>query len=95
MRKYETMYIIRPDSTEEKYPQVVEKYAALIQNNGGEIVKTDIWGRRRLAYEINKFQEGFYVVVKFLGDAKLPAELERNFRISDDVIRYLVVNEEE
>ena len=94
MRKYETMYIIRPDLAEEKYPQVMEKYAALIQNNGGEIVKTDIWGRRRLAYEIAKLQEGYYVVVKFLADAAFPAELERNFRISDDIIRYLVVNEE-
>jgi small subunit ribosomal protein S6 len=95
MRAYEAMYIIRPDFDEEKVQATVEKYSSLIQNNGGELVKVDLWGKRRLAYEINKIREGYYVLVKFNGVPETPAELERNFKISDDVIRYLIVKEGE
>lgn len=95
MRAYETMYIIRPEYDEEKVQSVVEKYSTLIQNNGGELVKVDLWGKRRLAYEIDKIREGHYVLVKFKGEPETPAELERIFKISDDVIRYLIVKEGE
>jgi len=95
MRKYEVMYIIKPNFEEEKYREIVEKYNALIQSNGGEVLKVEPWGKRRLAYEINKIREGYYVLVNFEGPQDLPAELERNFRIADDIIRYLVVREEE
>ncbi|ATW26232.1 30S ribosomal protein S6 [Candidatus Formimonas warabiya] len=95
MRAYEAMYIIRPDFDEEKVQATMEKYSSLIQNNGGELVKVDLWGKRRLAYEINKLREGFYVLAKFNGAPETPAELERNFKISDDVIRYLIVKEGE
>ncbi len=95
MRAYEAMYIIRPDFDEEKLQAAIEKYSSLIQNNGGELVKVDLWGKRRLAYEIKKLREGYYVLVKFNGSAETPAELERNFKISDDVIRYLIVKEGE
>ncbi|MCR6545549.1 30S ribosomal protein S6 [Dehalobacterium formicoaceticum] len=95
MRAYEAMYIIRPDFDEEKVKATMEKYSTLIQNNGGELGKVDLWGKRRLAYEVKKLHEGFYVLMKFNGQAEVPAELERNFKISDDVIRYLVVKEEE
>ena len=91
MRKYETMYIIRPDLTEEKYPQVVEKYAALIQNNGGEIVKTDIWGRRRLAYEINKKSDGIYVVIDLNCKIETVKELDRQLSLNEAVLRTKVV----
>jgi len=95
MRAYEAMYIIRPDFDEEKTQATIEKYSTLIQNNGGELVKLEPWGKRRLAYEINKLREGYYVLMKFKGETKTPAELERNFKISDDVIRYLIVKEGE
>lgn len=95
MRAYEAMYVIRPDYDEEKIQATVEKYSSLIQNNGGELVKVDLWGKRRLAYEINKLREGYYVLAKFNGQPGTPAELERNFKISDDVIRYLIVKEGE
>ncbi|MGI6065268.1 MAG: 30S ribosomal protein S6 [Bacillota bacterium] len=95
MRAYEAMYIIRPDLDEEKIQATIEKYSSLIQNNGGELVKVDPWGKRRLAYEVKKFREGYYVLVYFKGTQETPAELERNFKISDDVIRYIVVREEE
>ncbi|HIU10758.1 MAG TPA: 30S ribosomal protein S6 [Candidatus Avidehalobacter gallistercoris] len=90
MRDYEAMYILRPEMAEEEYAAAVEKFNALIQANGGEVVKTDIWGKRRLAYEIEKLREGYYVLVTFKAEPELPQELERNFRIADSVLRYLV-----
>ena len=91
MRKYEAMYIIKPSFEEDKYQEIIEKYTALIQNNGGEVTKVDPWGKRRLAYEIDKIREGYYVLVEFNADIELPAELERNFRIADEIMRYMVV----
>lgn len=91
MQEYEVMYIIRPNYEEEKYAQIIEKFNTLIQANGGEVVKTEPWGKRRLAYEIEKLREGYYVLVNFKAPADLPAELERNFRNADDVMRYLVI----
>ena len=91
MREYEAMYIVKPNYDEEQYAQFVEKYNALIQNNGGEIIKVEPWGKRRLAYEIDKLREGYYVLVRFNAEADVPAELERNFKIADEIMRYLVV----
>ena len=85
------MNIVRPGFEDEKYAAVVEKFNAIIEANGGEVVKTDLWGKRRLAYEIEKVREGYYVLVTFKAPADLPAELERNFRIADDIMRYMVV----
>jgi small subunit ribosomal protein S6 len=95
MRKYEVIYIIKPNLEEEKYSEIVEKYNALIQTNGGEILKTEPWGKRRLAYEIDKIREGYYVLLHILAPVELPIELERNFKIADEVIRYLTVKIEE
>ena len=91
MREYEAIYIVKPSYDEEQYAQFVEKYSALIQNNGGEIIKVEPWGKRRLAYEIDKLREGYYVLVRFNAEADVPAELERNFKIADEIMRYLVV----
>ena len=91
MREYEVMYIIKPDLEEEKYASIIEKYNTLIQNNGGEIISVEPWGKRRLAYEIEKLREGYYVLLRIKAEPELPAELERNFRIADEVIRYLIV----
>jgi len=91
MRDYEVVYIIKPGFDDEKYNAIVERYNTLIQNNGGEIVKVDLWGKRRLAYEIEKLREGYYVLVQFKAETALPEELERNLKIADDIMRYLVV----
>ncbi len=68
----------------------MDKFSAIVTDNGGTIDKCDEWGKRRLAYAINYKNEGYYVLLQFTGDAKLPAELERNFKISDNILRYLV-----
>ena len=89
--KYEVMYIIDSAVEDEARKGVVEKFSTLITENGGVIEKTDEWGKRRLAYPINKKNEGYYVLMHFEAAPELPKELERNFQISDDVIRYLVI----
>ncbi len=95
MRKYEVMYIIKPDLEESKYPEIIEKYNTLIQNNGGEVLKVEPWGKRRLAYEINKLREGYYVLLQMACSPDFPAELERNFKIADEIMRFLVTRIEE
>lgn len=94
MRKYEVMYIIRPDLEQEQIQATVEKFQGIITNNGGEITKHDVMGKRRLAYEINKFRDGHYVLVNFNATPEVVAELDRVMKISDEIIRYLIVNDE-
>lgn len=92
MRKYEVMYIVRPDLEQEAVQAVVEKFQGIIQN-GGEITKHDVMGKRRLAYEINKIRDGIYVLVNFTATPDVVAELERILKISDEVIRYLITKD--
>lgn len=91
MREYEVMYIIKPGFEDDKYNQVMEKYNALVQTNGGQIIKVEPWGKRRLAYEIDKLREGYYVLMRINGETELPRELERNFKIADEIMRYLII----
>jgi small subunit ribosomal protein S6 len=90
MRKYEVMYIIRTDVEEEAVQSLIEKFQGII-SNGGEITKHNVMGKRRLAYEINKHRDGIYVLVNFSSAPTVVAELERILKISDEVIRYLIV----
>ncbi|MCC2683481.1 MAG: ribosomal protein [Paenibacillaceae bacterium] len=92
MRKYEVMYILRTDLDQDAVQAAVEKYQGII-NNGGEIIKQDVMGKRRLAYEINKFRDGTYVLVDFNGTPEVVAELDRVMKISDEIIRYLIVRD--
>ena len=94
MRKYEAMFILRPDLEEEKRNELIEKFKTIISNDG-EVEEVNEWGMKKLAYEIKKFKEGYYVLANFKANTDLPKELERNFRISDNVIRYMVINLEE
>lgn len=95
MRAYEVMYIIRPELDEEQTTAVIEKFKNLIENNGGEIAKLDKWGKRKLAYEIKRSREGFYVLIEFNGEAEAVAELDRVFRITDEVLKHLIIRKGE
>ncbi|SDY36987.1 30S ribosomal protein S6 [Thermoactinomyces sp. DSM 45892] len=95
MHKYELMYIVRPDMDEEAVKTTREKVAGVITNNGGEVVKTDDMGKRRLAYLIDKYREGVYTVVNFNGEATMVSELERVINIDENIIRHMVVNMDE
>jgi len=91
MRKYEVMYIIRTDVEQEQVQATVEKFQNIITNGGGEITKHDLMGKRRLAYEINKFRDGHYVLVNFNAEPAVVAELDRVLKITDEIIRHLIV----
>ncbi|NLM51641.1 MAG: 30S ribosomal protein S6 [Firmicutes bacterium] len=96
MIKYETMFILKPDLEEDAYTALIERFTGLIEAEGGEVTNLERMGKRKLAYEVKKkYREGYYVLINFKGEPNVTAELERNFRIVDDVIRYLIVKEEE
>ena len=92
MNNYESMYILKPDMEDERRQALIQRFAEIVTANGGEISQIDEWGKRRLAYPINYINDGFYVLMTFKAPPTLPRELERNYKISDDVIRYIVVN---
>ena len=90
MNKYESLYVIVPDLTEEENASVIEKFSSIIAANGGEIENVDEWGKRRLAYTIDYKTEGYYVLVVFSAPAEVPAELERNLKNDERIMRYKV-----
>nr|B8HR63.1 RecName: Full=Small ribosomal subunit protein bS6; AltName: Full=30S ribosomal protein S6 [Cyanothece sp. PCC 7425] len=92
---YETMYIIRPDLGEETVDQVINQYQSLLRDQGAEDVQTQHRGKRRLAYEIRKFREGIYVQMNYKAAGPLVANLQRAMRLSDEVIRYLTICQDE
>ncbi|MGE5572550.1 MAG: 30S ribosomal protein S6 [Bacillota bacterium] len=91
MRDYEAMFIIKPDLEEEAVNATVAKFQDLVTGGGGTVNKLDRWGKRRLAYEIAGYTEGLYVVMDFSAESSVARELERVFRITDEVIRHLIV----
>ncbi len=93
MNKYEAMYIVTPEMEDEAIKSVIEKFSGIITANGGEIEKTDEWGRKKLAYPIDYKTEGYYVLVNFAAAPELPRELERNFRNDESILRYMVVRQ--
>ena len=94
-RKYEIMYIIRPDIEEEAQKAVIERFSAILTDNGATIDKVDEMGSRRLAYEINNYRDGYYVVVTFQGDETAVNEFDRQAKFSDDIIRHMAIRLDE
>jgi small subunit ribosomal protein S6 len=91
MNRYETIFVINPDLGEDEVQNVVTKFTGIISSQNGVQLKLDEWGRRRLAYKIEKFSQGYYVLADFAGLPAGVAELERNLKIDDRVIRFLSV----
>ena len=91
MRHYETIFIASPTLTDEQSDELVKQYEGIIAEQGGELLKTDKWGRKKLAYEVQKFSEGYYTLFEMNAGPTLIAELERRFRNNDAVIKYLSV----
>lgn len=90
MRRYELMLIIRPDAPDEKAAAVIDRTTRYVVASGGQIVKVAPWGRRRLAYPIDRHRDGSYHIVVFESPAEAIAELERSLQITEEVLRYLV-----
>lgn len=91
---YETMYILRPDLSEEAVDNSIGKYQTLLKENGASILETQHRGKRRLAYEIDRHREGIYIQMNYNGPGEVIAPLERSMRLSEEVIRYLTVKQE-
>ena len=89
--KYETVFIVNPDFTEENAKGLLDKFTGLITENGGAVDKVDEWNKRRLAYPIDDYTDGYYYGVAFTAPAKVPAELDRVFNITDGILRSIAV----
>ena len=90
MRRYELMLVIRPDAPDEKVSAVIDRTTRYVVASGGQIVKVAPWGRRRLAYPIDRHRDGSYHIVVFEAPAEAIVELERSLQITEEVLRYLV-----
>ncbi|KEK25645.1 30S ribosomal protein S6 [Bacillus gaemokensis] len=95
MKKYEIMYIIRPNMEEEAQKALVERFAGVLTSNGAEIINTKEWGKRRLAYEINDLRDGFYVILNVNSNTEAVTEFDRLAKINEDIMRHIVVKNEE
>jgi len=95
LRDYELVLVLSPELREEEVPATVEKVKQFIVDRGGQINQVDIWGRRKLAYPIKHHLEGYYVVTQFQIEPQAVASVEANLRLTEEVLRHLVVRVEE
>jgi len=95
VRTYESLYILRPDLQEEEVEVLAKEVESQITGDGGTIVRSEIWGKRRLAYEVQKCSEGYYILVRYMATPVFVARLENYFRLTDAVIRYLMLHFDE
>lgn len=91
MRNYEVVFVAAPTLTSEELDGFINHAQTVVEGKNGKVVKVDNWGKKSLAYKINKFREGYYVVLTIEGDGPAIAELERRFRVTDSIIRYISV----
>ncbi len=95
MNKYELAVVVSSKVEDDVRTETVEKCKALIERFGGQITNVDDWGKKRLAYEIQKMKEGYYYFIQFDAESSAPAEIESRVRIMDNVIRFLCVRQDE
>ena len=95
MGSYEVMYVLVPNLEDEAYTATTERLSAIITENGGQINKVDVWGKRRLAYEVKKRREGYYTLIYFDAPAPIVKELDRVLRINEEVLRHMIVRHED
>ena len=95
MNKYEVLYVIDAGMEDQARSELIAQFGELMTNNGATVEKVDEWGKRRLAYPINFKNEGYYVLVNFTAAPEFPRELERNFEINENIMRYLVTRVDE
>ena len=95
MNKYELAVVVNAKVEDDERAAIVEKCKALIERFGGQVTNVDDWGKRRLAYEVQKMKEAFYYFIQFDAESTVPAEIESRVRIMDNVIRYLCVRQDE
>jgi len=94
VRKYEVMFIVKP-LDEEATNAVITKFENLINNNGGQVEKVDRWGKKRLAYVVKDFTEGFYCLVNFTAVPATILELDRIMKITEDILKFMIIKQDE
>jgi small subunit ribosomal protein S6 len=94
IRKYETIFIVNPQLEEEARNEVINRIKSLVETNG-TLSKADEWGTRKLAYEVNDMNEGYYVLIEFSASPEFPLELERIYKITEGIMKYLIVKIDE
>lgn len=94
MNKYELAVVVSAKIEDDERAEVLNKVKALVERFGGQITNVDEWGKKRLAYDVQKMKEAFYYFIKFDAESTVPAEIESRIRIMDNVIRYLCVKDE-
>ena len=95
MNKYELVYVIDTTLDDDARKAVMDRFHGMLESLGGKVEKVEEWGKRRLAYPINYKTEGYYVLMQFSAKPEFPRELERNFQINENIMRYLVTRIEE
>jgi small subunit ribosomal protein S6 len=95
MNNYETIFIIKPSLPDDEVEKTVEKIKGVIQKGGGELLKVENWGKKKLAYEVRKEKRGTYILLHFKGTGALVEELERNYRLDESVIKFITLKLEE
>lgn len=95
MRRYETIYIIRPTVNEDNINAIVDRTNGVIEKFGGSIIQLDRWGIKKLAYQIKKESQGYYVFTEYAGTPEAVDELERLFRIDENTLRYMTIKTQE
>ncbi|MBI2867231.1 MAG: 30S ribosomal protein S6 [Chloroflexi bacterium] len=94
MQKYEAVVVFVPTMTDDELPASVGKVTKDIETRGGTVTKTDVWGRRKMAYPVRSFKEGNYVLAEFTLTAERVKDLSNNLKLSEQVLRYLIVKQE-
>ena len=95
MRYYETAFLIAPNLPEEETGKLINQMSEVVSKKKGKMVNLDKWGKRKLAYSIQKFDEAFYVFLQYEGESDIPPELERRFKQTEAILRYLTVKREQ
>src|SRR5512147_740187 len=95
MRKYETFFIVDPDLPDEAATVVDNKFQSIVTSNGGDVLVYSSWGKRKLAYPIKKWTRGLYVLMEYAGGSQLVAELERNMRLDERILKFITVKLED
>ena len=91
MREYESIFVLNPDVSDSQVEAEVEKIREFVVSKKGEVTEVQKWGRRKLAYEIGKNREGNYTLIRFQSDSAVPQELERRYRLNENMIRFMTV----
>lgn len=91
LNEYETIYVVRPDLTDDVMTKITEKFASVVTERGGTMLVSEDWGKRKLAYLINKHQRGQFIYLNYVGPAVLVGEMERNLGLEDNLLRFLTV----